>query len=432
MVKETEYYYRLGVNPDATADEIREAYKKKAQELDPKRHPGNPAAEVRLKLVKEAYDTLKNKTSRAAYDERGALTLRKCLTWNREEKAVEYVALDDKLMKAYEKYIHTEEAPPSDFSLVCENEREQLRVYTMLSALPAGDPEEELQFGLFRVNACEAPQLVRNWVNSWYRVPSDFARRTVVPLHFARVLVPYACFNVTMTMNITGTDTYTPPRDDPEGGGPQTTARADSVSKDTVCTVCAAASEEDRAFYETWKNEWSSRYGGHMNPVTDFGLLTPPDQWNAVELERMRDKKRAEEERNGHTLLGRGVTALGSLFDSREAPPSDAFVMPAQRCEDFWDEVRESCKDALAKECIEQWKKLAQVNHRREVTASQVQSIEHTVSLVYMPVYSGAYTYAEQKFRVAVNGHNGKVTGDAPRGTIVDFFRNLFWWLGFA
>lgn len=61
-------YEVLGVQPNATADEIRKAYRKLAKEFHPDLNPGKPAAEARFKAVSAAYDILSEPEKRARYD----------------------------------------------------------------------------------------------------------------------------------------------------------------------------------------------------------------------------------------------------------------------------------------------------------------------------------------------------------------------------
>ena len=56
-------YEVLGVKRDASADEIRKAYRKLAKEFHPDLNPGKPAAEARFKAVTGAYDILSEKRS---------------------------------------------------------------------------------------------------------------------------------------------------------------------------------------------------------------------------------------------------------------------------------------------------------------------------------------------------------------------------------
>src|SRR5437868_3683155 len=61
-------YEVLGVKPDATADEIRKAYRKLAKQFHPDLNPGKPAAEARFKAVSAAHDILSDPEKRARYD----------------------------------------------------------------------------------------------------------------------------------------------------------------------------------------------------------------------------------------------------------------------------------------------------------------------------------------------------------------------------
>ena len=71
MVKETAFYDRLGVAPDASADEIRKAYRKMALKLHPDRNPGDKTAEEKFKALGEAYDVLSDEKKRKVYDRYG-------------------------------------------------------------------------------------------------------------------------------------------------------------------------------------------------------------------------------------------------------------------------------------------------------------------------------------------------------------------------
>lgn len=65
---EKDYYATLGVDKDASSEEIAKTYRRLARELHPDRNPDNPEAEARFKEVGEAYAVLSNKEKRAEYD----------------------------------------------------------------------------------------------------------------------------------------------------------------------------------------------------------------------------------------------------------------------------------------------------------------------------------------------------------------------------
>ncbi|MDR1344590.1 MAG: molecular chaperone DnaJ [Tannerellaceae bacterium] len=66
-----DYYEVLGVGKNATADEIKKAYRKKAIEYHPDKNPGNKEAEEKFKEAAEAYDVLSDQQKRQRYDQFG-------------------------------------------------------------------------------------------------------------------------------------------------------------------------------------------------------------------------------------------------------------------------------------------------------------------------------------------------------------------------
>ncbi len=66
-----DYYKILGVDRNATLDEIKKAYRKLAQKYHPDRNPGNKEAEEKFKDINEAYEVLSDPDKRSKYDNLG-------------------------------------------------------------------------------------------------------------------------------------------------------------------------------------------------------------------------------------------------------------------------------------------------------------------------------------------------------------------------
>ena len=66
-----DYYEVLGVNKDATDDDLKKSYRRLAMKWHPDRNPDNPKAEEHFKEAKEAYEILADANKRAAYDQFG-------------------------------------------------------------------------------------------------------------------------------------------------------------------------------------------------------------------------------------------------------------------------------------------------------------------------------------------------------------------------
>ncbi|MDD3818568.1 MAG: DnaJ C-terminal domain-containing protein [Actinomycetota bacterium] len=72
MVEYKDYYKILGVNKNASQDDIKKAYRKLARKYHPDTNPDNPEAEEKFKEIGEAYEVLKDPQKRARYDQLGA------------------------------------------------------------------------------------------------------------------------------------------------------------------------------------------------------------------------------------------------------------------------------------------------------------------------------------------------------------------------
>ena len=66
-----DYYNVLGVQRDASEDDIKRAFRRKAKQYHPDANPDNPVAEARFKEVNEAYEVLSDDEKRSAYNRFG-------------------------------------------------------------------------------------------------------------------------------------------------------------------------------------------------------------------------------------------------------------------------------------------------------------------------------------------------------------------------
>ena len=71
MAEKRDYYEVLGIDRNASPEDIKKAYRKKAIEYHPDKNPGDKEAEEKFKEAAEAYDVLSDPQKKARYDQFG-------------------------------------------------------------------------------------------------------------------------------------------------------------------------------------------------------------------------------------------------------------------------------------------------------------------------------------------------------------------------
>jgi len=71
MAEKRDYYEVLGINRNASADEIKSAFRKLSKKYHPDLNPDDPTAEEKFKEINEAYQVLSNPEKKQRYDQYG-------------------------------------------------------------------------------------------------------------------------------------------------------------------------------------------------------------------------------------------------------------------------------------------------------------------------------------------------------------------------
>ena len=71
MAEKRDYYEVLGVDRNASEDEIKKAYRKLAKQYHPDLHPDDKDAEAKFMEANEAYEVLSDAEKKAKYDRFG-------------------------------------------------------------------------------------------------------------------------------------------------------------------------------------------------------------------------------------------------------------------------------------------------------------------------------------------------------------------------
>ncbi|WP_295674006.1 DnaJ domain-containing protein [uncultured Mucilaginibacter sp.] len=81
-----DFYYILGLEPDCTLDEIKEAYRKLSKKLHPDLNQGDKYFENRFRDIKEAWETLRDPVKRIQYDQ----AINKVKSYQQEQPKQQY------------------------------------------------------------------------------------------------------------------------------------------------------------------------------------------------------------------------------------------------------------------------------------------------------------------------------------------------------
>eukprot|EP00118_Oscarella_pearsei_P026521 m.310039 g.310039 ORF g.310039 m.310039 type:complete len:183 (+) comp49221_c0_seq1:81-629(+) len=94
----TSLYEILGIEKDATAEQIKKAYRKKALKYHPDKNPDDPSAAEKFKVVNRAHSILMDEKKRSIYDNYGFWGLQLADQIGEDNVAL-YLAMNSKLCK---------------------------------------------------------------------------------------------------------------------------------------------------------------------------------------------------------------------------------------------------------------------------------------------------------------------------------------------
>ena len=265
----------------------------------------------------------------------------------------------------------------------------------------------------FMIRPNEVSKLGHDWLGTLWFGPSDLKARAQVPVRMGRAYVPCWLFFV----NAIATTRLTSSSPPPPSASAETEGRTNlEVSfKDKLFFRCACADEKEREYFsKAFDSSWTlSNISIHSRAIMDpQGTSTASP--GAVEAMEVFD----------HLSSIAAKSTVMKSSASFELLPPDAAVFPYVNVEEVWGSFEAEVKSLLEKKCA------AVLEHKGYpaecVAAIDISPPKYESILIYMPVYDSFYTYSSGKFRISINGQNGKVCGDRPYDPLVSTIKSIF------
>lgn len=98
-----DYYSILGVQPNATKEDIKKAYRKLAMQYHPDKNP-SPEASEKFKLINQAYSVLSDDNKRAAYDQYGNEGFDEYYGYNDDDHHMDYEDIFEDFFDDFDDY----------------------------------------------------------------------------------------------------------------------------------------------------------------------------------------------------------------------------------------------------------------------------------------------------------------------------------------